>query len=264
MKKILLGMGVFWLLLWFSIADDTILITNIIQSIQQTNKNLTFQQQITNYQNYSTKIQNLSSLDIKTKAAFQTFLQAKIQEIKKTLQKTSLNGLSTPIVPLTNINIEKVKTTRLQRHNQERQSLKLKEYIYDTKLESTAIQRANYLRSINGTTHKRTSADRYYNYDTIINRFSSLGVNFNQGGGTLFSESIGRWIYSCTKADCTDDLIKAIKSTFKFFMSEKGKASQPHYKGIINKQFTKIGLGIAYNAASKKYFLVTHYSVDVQ
>lgn len=41
-------------------------------------------------------------------------------------------------------------------------------------------------------------------------------------------------------------------------MKEKAKIGL-HYKAIINPNFTKLGLGIALDPASKKYFLVTHY-----
>jgi hypothetical protein len=77
----------------------------------------------------------------------------------------------------------------------------------------------------------------------------------------MFSESLWRWYYSCKKSDCTDTLIAAIKKTFAFFMSEKWRRYQPHYKAIVSKEFTSLWLGIS--IVGKKYYLVSHYAKNV-
>lgn len=160
-----------------------------------------------------------------------------------------------------NVNFGKVESARLERQNQERAKLSLKLFTGNTLLKKSAQARAENLKTIGTTTHKRKIWDGYYNYRSIKNRFSDQGVGFDDESGTMFSESLWRWYYSCKKADCTDAFIKSIKSTFNFFMSEKYKRSQPHYQAIVSKNFTALGLGVAVNG--KKYYLVSHYGKNV-
>ena len=160
-----------------------------------------------------------------------------------------------------NIDFVKVKNTWIDWHNTERKSLWLKIYTWSANLDKTAQRRANYLLSLNRSTHKRLTSDYYYNYTSIQNRFNNLGVYF-VGPSTNFSESIWWWYFKCKKADCTESLINSIKSTFNFFMSEKWKKSRPHYNGIVMKNFNLIWLWIA--VGSWKYYLVTHYGTKLK
>lgn len=161
----------------------------------------------------------------------------------------------------TNVNFAKVQSARLERQNTERASLKLAPYTGNSLLQTSAQARAETLKNKWTTTHRRLATDKYYNYRSIKNRFADQGVAFDDESGTMFSESLGRWYYSCKKADCTDTFIKAMKSTFSFFMREKWSAYQPHYQAIVSKQFTSLGLGIA--VSGKKYYLVSHYGKNV-
>ncbi len=160
-----------------------------------------------------------------------------------------------------NVNFAKVQSAWLDRQNQERTTLGLMRYTWNTLLDHSAQQRATYLKTLGTTTHRRKSADGYYNYRSIKNRFSEQGVWFTNDSGTMFSESLGRWYMTCKKADCTDALISALKKTFAYFMKEKWKRYQPHYKAIVSKEFTDIWLGIT--IVGKKYYLVSHYGKNV-
>ena len=70
--------------------------------------------------------------------------------------------------------------------------------------------------------HKRTSKSSYYDYKEIEKWFGNQGLKFKNVSRKTFSESIGYGLVKCPKeGDCTDALISATKSTWKFFMSEK-------------------------------------------
>lgn len=45
-------------------------------------------------------------------------------------------------------------------------------------------------------------------------------------------------------------------------MREKYRSYKPHYNAIIGKQFTTLGLGVA--LVGKKYYLVSHYTQDLE
>ncbi len=261
MKKTILILSLsIGLLRSYSYAQNTTLINTIIQDIKTTNQNKPASTQITNYKNYITKITKNKSLDTKTKNAFIKFLNAKIDEQSK---NTSSIWQNTTIVPLKNINMETLRTFRLTKHNTERNTLGLNNYTYDIDLEKTATVRANYLAQIGSSTHKRIASDWYYNYDSIKQRFADQWVEFTEVGDTLFSENIGRRILNCKKSECTQDTSNAMQKVFDFFMSEK-KAKWPHYKAVISNTFTKMGMGMAIDPKTNKYFLVTHYSVDLK
>ncbi|MFA7717477.1 MAG: CAP domain-containing protein [Candidatus Absconditabacterales bacterium] len=160
-----------------------------------------------------------------------------------------------------NVDMSKIKTTWISRTNGERKSLKLTSYTGNTLLDTSAQQRAEYLQTLGKTTHQRLTGDGYYNYRSIQSWFALQHVGFSNAEGTMFSESLGRGYYRCTQADCTDALIKAIKSTWNFFMSEKYKKSRPHYNAIVSKNFNSVGLGIA--VTKNRYYLVSHYGKNV-
>lgn len=109
--------------------------------------------------------------------------------------------------------------------------------------------------------HKRGN-NVYYDYQRIKSWFADLGVTFT-GKGTTFGESIAWNVYSCSDADCTEELTKAIRSSFNFFAGEKGKAYRPHYDMMINSAYRQIGLGVSVDPVSKKYYLVTHLATGV-
>lgn len=160
-----------------------------------------------------------------------------------------------------NINFAKVQSARLERQNAERANLDLPAYTGNVLLQNSAQERAETLKDKWTTSHRRLATDWYYNYRSIRSRFADQGVAFDDESGTMFSESLARWTYSCKKSDCTDTFIKAMKSAFNFFMREKRSAYQPHYQAIVSKQFTALGLWIA--VSGRKYYLVSHYGKNV-
>lgn len=160
------------------------------------------------------------------------------------------------------VNLAKVRDVRLWLHNAERSTKKLTPFTYNPSLEKTATTWAKRLADFGKATHKRAYTDGYYSYTSIKQRFINQWIIFankEQNGQALFSESLGWNMYSCKKADCTDDFIKAIKKSRSFFMSEK--PSGPHYNAIVGK-FTNIGLGVV--VSGNKYYLVTHYTQDLK
>ena len=159
------------------------------------------------------------------------------------------------------VNFAKVQSARLDWQNTERKKLGLPVYTGNDILQSSAQDRAESLKDMGTVTHQRKATDGYYNYWSIKSRFSDHGVGFSDDSGTLFSESLWWGYYLCSKDDCTDSLIKAIKSTFTFFMNEKGKWNQPHYKAIVSKDFTSVWLGIT--TVGKQYYLVSHYGRNI-
>ena len=162
----------------------------------------------------------------------------------------------------TNVDMGKVRATRLSRHNTERTGLWLSTYTGSAKLNATAQKRAEYLASINKATHVRNPSDGYYNYSSIKARFTGQKINFpkEKSGIPNFTENLAYQTYKCTKSDCTQDLIDALKKWFTFFMSEK-KYKGPHYKAIINKQFKIVGMWVG--VIGTRYYVVTHYVTQI-
>ena len=112
--------------------------------------------------------------------------------------------------------------------------------------------------------HKRTSKSSYYDYKEIEKWFGNQGLKFKNVSRKTFSESIGYGVVKCPKeGDCTDTLIAATKSTWKFFMSEKGRQYAPHYKAIVMPEFRLMGVGVELDRISKRYYITVHYATEV-
>lgn len=161
---------------------------------------------------------------------------------------------------LENVDFDKIKTTWLQRHNEVRGNLGLAKYRYHEKLGYSAFTWSKHLIGIGSFTHQRKSTDWFYNYESIKEWFSSLGVEFS-GKGTVFSENIAGGSYQCKSWDCTDILLTAMKKNFNFFMNE-ANSNWPHYRAIVHRYFNTIGVGIF--VKHWKYYIVTHYGRDVK
>lgn len=163
-----------------------------------------------------------------------------------------------------NVNLDTVRQARLGWFNTERKLVGVPAYNYNSKLDATALERSEYSKKNGTITHERNPGDGYYNYPIINQRFLDRGINPKNINRTTHSENIWRWVYKCSKTDCTQDLIAAIKSTFLFYMSEKGKSFRPHYNSMVNKYFTIIGLGITIDEAKGKYYLTVHYATELE
>ena len=166
----------------------------------------------------------------------------------------------------TNINEEKVRNAILSWHNDERRSLWLNTYTYNMDLEWTATIRANNLAASGKikNLHARNAWDWYYNYNSMINWFSNLWIKFPTSSNWLssFSESIGYNNYKCSKSDCTDELINAIKKTRTWLIMKEKQSKWSHYKTATMKHFTQMWAWIAIDKSNNRYYIVIHYWID--
>ncbi len=124
----------------------------------------------------------------------------------------------------------------------------------------SSLEWAQKLAKQNYSTHKRLSSDWHYNYTSILNWFGDLWIKFDYNW-TAFSENIAYQYYSCTKSDCTQDIINAIKKWYNFFLSEK-PYNWPHYRAIAHPYFDEIWVGVA--LVGKRYWVVSHYGINVK
>ncbi len=160
------------------------------------------------------------------------------------------------------INYGKVEQTWLDWNNGLRANLWLPAYRINSVLSSTATSWSQQAKQQKNITHKRSAKDWYYSYNNIVKRFNNRGISFKKINGITFSESIWYGYYSCNQDECTDELIKGIKSTFDMYMREKGK-KWPHYKALVMKEFTVMGLGVVVDEKARKYYLTVHYGTEV-
>ncbi len=164
---------------------------------------------------------------------------------------------------ISNVDMDRVRGTWLRWYNDYRASLDLAPYALDTTLDRTAGNWSYFAVKRGSIDHKRTAKSAYYEYPELEAWFHDFGVTFKNVHRKTFTENIGWGVYSCKNDDCTDELIASIRSTFNFFMSEKGKAYRPHYNAIVSPDFTKIGLGIGVDARTKRYYLTTHFATEL-
>ncbi len=160
------------------------------------------------------------------------------------------------------VDVQKVATSWLQWNNDLRSSLQLDPYVLDARLSATAQEWSDKAIGAPSFDHKRSEKDSYYNYEGIENRFAQRGVKFKNINRATFSESLGYGYFSCKKDDCTEDLIKAVKTSWTFFMSEQA-AFGIHYKALVHPYFQLMGLGVSIDWQAKKYYLTLHYASDI-
>lgn len=140
---------------------------------------------------------------------------------------------------------------------------KLVNYTYNQQLDRTAILWSQQSSEKGVMTHKRPGQTVYYDYTRMKNWFASLGLIFENDNGSTFTENIGWGPYNCSAKDCTQTLIDSIRTTFDFYMAEKGKNYRPHWNSIMNDQFTQIGMGLIVNPVNHRYYITTHYGTVV-
>ena len=165
-----------------------------------------------------------------------------------------------------NIDEQKVRNTILSWHNEERKNVWANPYSYNLDLEWSATTRANKIADSHKTSnfHLRNSWDWYYNYNSILNRFSGLGITFPKSvkWAASFSEIVWYGTYKCSKSDCTQDLITAIKKTRTWLIMKEKTSNGSHYKAATMKHFTQMGVWIAIDKSNNRYYLVIHYWVN--
>ncbi len=245
---------------------------NFVDQMQQQQSTLSSSEKKIYYAQLSNALRLLTIKNLKDtwQSLLYTSLQTYVDTQRKTLGFISSGDSSSSIssafsgMIIPNVDLAKVRDFWVSLHNWERKIKNLTPFVYNVALEWTASNWANYLADLKKTTHKRKNTDGYYSYVSIKEWFNNQWIVFSTkeiNGQSLFSESLGRWIYSCKKTDCTDDFIKAIKTSRMFFMSEKGKKYRPHYNAIVG-NYTSIGLGVA--LIGNKYYLVSHYTQDLK
>ena len=194
----------------------------------------------------------------------------------KTSTKTSASTTTTkytstknlPHLPenFSNIDEQKVRSAILSWHNDERESVWANDYKYNLDLEWSATVWANKLASSSKTTnlHLRNSWDWTYNYNSLLNRFSDLWIKFPASvkWAASFSESIWYWYYKCSKSDCTQDLITAVKKTRTWLIMKEKSANGSHYRAAVMKHFTQMWAWIAIDKSNNRYYVVIHYWED--
>lgn len=190
-------------------------------------------------------------------------------DITNTIQTTRKIG-SLPHLSdnLPNADIQKIRETILSWHNDERHNVWVSSYTYNLDLEWTATVRADNLATSGKTKnlHARNSSDWYYNYNSMTNRFSSLGIKFwkTPKWASSFSETVWRNVYKCNKSDCTDELIAAIKKTRTWLIMKEKASNGSHYRAAVMKHFTQMWIWIAIDKSNNRYYIVIHYGVALQ
>lgn len=156
---------------------------------------------------------------------------------------------------------DKVINARLSWNNELREDMWLVPYKLDSRLEDTAIEWSEYQNSIWTWTHKRRKTDGFYTYKSVEKWFSDRWIKFDNINRITFTENVWVWYVSCKQKDCTDEVISAIKTTWKFYLSEK-KAGWAHRNSLINKNFRYVWIGIVVNSKNK-YYLTIHYGTKI-
>lgn len=181
-------------------------------------------------------------------------------------KKVNITNIQKYSYNLKNININKVKNTWLWWYNNVRKSNWLKPYSYDSRLESSAIEWSILAKNRWNISHKRDLKDDYYDYNKITSWFKDIGVVCKNIYRATNTENIWYGSFKCNDWECSEELIKGIRSTFDFYMWEKGKDYDIHYKSIIHKYFTKIWLWIELEDKWNwyyKYYLTVHFCTEL-
>lgn len=181
--------------------------------------------------------------------------------------KSTISKLPDLSDTFTNIDVNRVREAVLSRHNDERENVWVNDYTYSVDLEKAALVRATKLNNEWKTNnmHLRKSGDGYYNYNSILERFSDLGIKFpaSVGSAASFSESVWYGYYKCNSSDCTDSLINAIKKTWTWLIMKEKSYNWDHYRAAVMKHFTQMGVWISIDYSLNKYYLVLEYWVEI-
>ncbi len=162
-----------------------------------------------------------------------------------------------------NVDMSRVRSTWVGWYNSVRQWAWLGSYGYDTRLDVTAYDwNIEFAKEKWQNHHRRNTWDSYYSFSTIDQWFINRGINPKVINRAKHTENVWYGYYSCNSSDCTDALIRSIRSTFDFFMSEKGKSYDAHYRSIVQPYFTKIWLSVVVVPGEQRYYLTVHYITE--
>lgn len=164
-----------------------------------------------------------------------------------------------------NVDVKKVREAILSWHNDERNSVWVNPYVYNLDLEWSATTWANKLANSGKTSnlHLRNPWDGYYNYNSMLSRFSDLWIKFPASvkWAASFSESVWYGTYKCSKSDCTQELINAVKKTWTSLIMKEKSTDGSHYRAAVMRHFTQMWAWIAINKSHNRYYIVLHYWV---
>lgn len=164
---------------------------------------------------------------------------------------------------INNVDMYKVRLAWISWYNDYRKSLNLGTYNYDSRLDSTAHDwNIEFAKGKWENHHRRNPWDSYYDFPVIDAWFQARGINPKVINRSKNTENVWYGYYSCYKSDCTNDLIASIRTTWDFFMSEKGKSYDAHYRSIINPYFTKVGMDIIVVPEDNRYYLTMHFITE--
>ncbi len=193
---------------------------------------------------------------------------SKKQEIKEKIKKIKVEKKDFK-KDIINYDIKKIRDTWINWHNIERKKLNLEPYVENKKLDYSAKSWSVENRNAKKINHKRNPWDSYYDYKKITKRMANHWVVCKNIYRATYSESIWRAWFSCNKSDCTDEIIKAIRWTFDYFMWEKWISwiAWAHYRAIVHNRFKQIWFDIAIEKIWKNNYRVyhtTHYCTQVK
>jgi len=190
------------------------------------------------------------------------------QSQETTLYSTKSTTIRLPDLSdnFSNIDEQKVRKAILSWHNDERRNVWVNSYTYNLDLEWSATVWANKLANSSkiSNLHVRKDGDWTYNYNSILNRFSDLWINFPASvkWAASFSESIWYWYYKCSKSDCTQELIDSIQKTRTWLIMKEKSYNWDHYRAAVMKHFTQMWAWIAIDKSNNRYYIVLHYGVN--
>ncbi len=188
--------------------------------------------------------------------------------LRTTLSVNTLASESPVVLSITQesipwVDMNRVRSTWLSWYNDTRSSLGLGLYSYDSRLDVTAHAWNIEFAALKWQNHhRRHPGDRYYDFDVIDSWFKARGIDPVVINHAKHVENVGYGYYSCSQSDCTDALIKSIESTYRFFMSERGKSYDAHYRSIIQSNFSRIGLDIITVPEDHRYYITIHYITE--
>lgn len=163
------------------------------------------------------------------------------------------------------IDMALLRKTWLKWNNDLRIQAGLNAYMLEPELDWSAQNWSDRAKRLGTISHKRDDSTAYYDYKKILTWFNNLGLEFKNAHGTTMTENIGWGIYKCPAdgSDCTPAMTKAIRTTFDFYVGEKGKKSDAHWRSLMQKDFKEIGLGLALDRVKHKYYLTIHYATAI-
>lgn len=159
------------------------------------------------------------------------------------------------------IDLQTVKDTWFSWVNATRAQQGLSAYTENEQLNRSATIWSQYSKAKGSMSHKRPGTTAYYDYYAIQDWFANLGLTFENDSGITFTENIGHGPYSCSSADCTQEVIDAMRYSYDYFISEAGKSYSPHWNSIVSSHFKEIGFGLAVD--SNSYYVTIHYATAI-